>query len=156
MNNNENLKKILCFFSFNLFLFCAVNFLTDLTVNYAQYNNFSNSLFSLSIVHNQGAAFGILEGQNLTLILFGILSLFLIIFCFFKNLKNFNYFNILTFSILFTGILGNLLQRIFDKMICDFINLKFIDFPIFNYFDIMISFSFVFLCIEILRKKKTY
>ncbi|MBR2712800.1 MAG: signal peptidase II [Bacilli bacterium] len=93
-----------------------------------------NNFLYLTYVENEGAAFSILEGRYILLILVGVIAIFLII----NYIKKHNYnFGLI---MLFSGIIGNLIDRVFYGYVIDY--LGFILFnrymPIFNFADILI------------------
>jgi len=95
-----------------------------------------------SFVENTGAAFGILEGKNLFLILISIaVALFVIYY-----LNDHHY---LELGFLLGGITGNLIDRIFLGYVVDFIDFGF--WPSFNIAD---SFNTVAVILLIWRFRK--
>ena len=110
-------------------------------------------LFRLDFVKNYGAAFNIFSGNRIFLssisIIFSILLIYLIL------RKNTCYLSdLLSYSFILGGTIGNGLDRILRGFVIDFINLNFINFPVFNIADISINIGFIFLFYSILRNKK--
>lgn len=99
------------------------------------------NFFYLVYVKNIGAAFSILEGKSILLILIGIIALFVI----YNQVKKKGINNI-GYPLLFGGILGNLLDRIIFGYVIDFIGFEFgsYSFPIFNIADMAIVLGAVF------------
>lgn len=99
------------------------------------------NFFYLVYVKNIGAAFSILEGKSILLILIGIIALFVI-----YNQVNKKGINNIGYPLLFGGILGNLLDRIIFGYVIDFIGFEFgsYSFPIFNIADMAIVLGAVF------------
>src|SRR3989344_6239109 len=99
----------------------------------------------LASVTNTGAAFGILKGYNIPLLIFSLIALIVCIFYYAKDKKL-----RLPLTFLISGIVGNSIDRIFLGYVRDFINLKI--WPVFNLAD---SFNVigVILLIWILWKK---
>ena len=99
----------------------------------------------LSFVTNTGAAFGILKGFNIPLLIVSLVALIFCIYFYVKEKK-------LRLSLIFlmAGIVGNSIDRIFLGHVRDFIDLGF--WPIFNLAD---SYNFigVALLIIVLWKK---
>ena len=52
------------------------------------------------------------------------------------------------------GILGNLIDRIFRGYVVDFLDFKIFgyDYPVFNFADIFITISIIFIIIDIIRR----
>lgn len=82
---------------------------------------------------NQGAAFGILQGWRIFLIIVSLLLVFLI-FQYSKNVKKKDYISGIGLGLLLGGTIGNLSDRIFLGYVVDFIDFGF--FPVFNIADI--------------------
>jgi signal peptidase II len=104
--------------------------------------------FSLHLVTNTGASFGILKPYNVILIALSIIVLGGIIIYFAKSEPVKRLFLVF----LAAGTLGNLLNRITYGFVVDFIDFKF--FPVFNVADSLIFVGVVGLIIILLREKK--
>ena len=59
---------------------------------------------------------------------------------------------IYSYNFILGGTIGNGIDRIFKGFVIDFINLNFINFPVFNIADISINIGFIFLLYSILKK----
>lgn len=95
---------------------------------------------------NRGAAFGILQGKYIFFYLVTILVCLFIVFVILKIPTDNRYlFLLLTLSFIFSGALGNFIDRIKQNYVVDFIYFKPIDFPIFNVADIYVSVSTIVL-----------
>ena len=105
---------------------------------------------------NNGAAWGILSGRIILFIVFTVFAL-IVIFKFIYNIYNIykrNYslnpnIKILDFLmiVLVAGAVGNLIDRIVNGYVIDFISFDFIKFPIFNLADCYITISCILLFI---------
>lgn len=117
--------------------------------------NIIGDFFLFKSVHNFGAGLGILSGETTLLII--ITSLFLVGFIvfdiFYKNKNSKLYF--VAFSLILSGAIGNLIDRIFLGYVRDFIyiNLPFMPYY-FNIADVMLTVGVVLLFIEILFKRE--
>ena len=98
-----------------------------------------DKFFSITYVQNLGAAFSILNGNRIFLIMIAIVALF-IIYKFFIKDTILTKMNIFTYSILIGGILGNLIDRIIRGYVIDYLDFNIIgyNFPIFNIADIAV------------------
>ncbi|UOF93521.1 MAG: signal peptidase II [Bordetella sp.] len=110
------------------------------------------SFLDIVLAYNYGAAFGFLSKQGnwaeFSLIIFGIFSISLIIKLFFSlNKKTFT--NI-ALSMILSGGIGNLTDRVIYGKVTDFIliHVKNFYFPIFNFADIFISLGALLLIID--------
>ena len=105
-------------------------------------NDIESSFFSIKLTHNTGAAFSLFNNIILFLIIIGIVALIgLILYVF--SCKELEDFDVFIYSLLFGGILGNLIDRIFRGYVIDFISINIFNyqFPIFNIADICIVVS---------------
>ena len=96
---------------------------------------------------NTGAAFSILSGNNLLLILFSVLLLFLCLYI--RKTFRLTILARVAFLVLLGGGIGNLIDRVCFGGVTDYIRLLFLEFPIFNLADIAITCS-VFVLILLL------
>lgn len=114
-----------------------------------------NNFFSLTYVKNIGAAFSILEGNRLLFVIVAAVALLLIYKLFIKN-KKLTKLNIITYSLLIGGIIGNLIDRIIYGYVIDYF--EFILFnhnmPIFNFADVCIVLGATLFIIQTLREEK--
>ena len=112
-----------------------------------------NNFFSLTKVYNTGASWNILAGYRLILILITLIILALLII--YQNKFKENKRNILAFSLLYGGIIGNLLDRLIQGYVIDFFDFNIFgyDYPVFNIADICIVFGIILLIIAIVKKE---
>ncbi len=104
--------------------------------------------FNLTYVQNTGAAFSILEGNRLFLILAGFVGLNLIYFFLIKN-KELKKLEIIIYSILIAGIIGNMVDRIMFGYVIDYLDFNIFgyNFAIFNLADTYIVVSAIIIFI---------
>lgn len=97
---------------------------------------------------NTGAAFGMLQGHQMFFVVIAIIVVCIIgyILFFMPFDKRFNILNVLLVFIAAGGI-GNLIDRISQNFVVDFIYFSIINFPIFNVADIYVSVSTIILAI---------
>ena len=113
------------------------------------------SFFSILYVQNTGAAWGILaDGTIFLALLSGIFLLFALKYV--LDSKDLNTFKIINFSLLFGGIIGNLIDRIVRNYVVDFLSFKIFsyNFPVFNIADCFIVISIILIFIEIIIEEK--
>ena len=117
------------------------------------YEIISNFL-SITLVKNTGAAFSIMSGDTTLLIAFTVAVLIAIYFMVFKDHEVNNYESV-TYGILIGGILGNLVDRIFNGYVVDYIHFHFLEynFPIFNLADVFIIVSVIMIIVGMFRRK---
>jgi len=107
--------------------------------------------FQITIVHNTGGAWSILNNYSYIFIIFSIIALIVLIkfmFSFKNNLRN----NI-AFALTISGILSNLADRMFLGYVRDFLDFKIFnyDYPIFNIADIAIVLGVFLLIVAIFK-----
>lgn len=144
-------KKIIIysiiFFILDLISKVIVNNFVSLTESITVINNF----FYLTNVHNLGAAWSLFSGQRILLIVIGIAALFFI-FRWINDFKN-NNKNIWAFSLLISGLLGNLFDRIIYGYVRDFLDFRFgsYNYPVFNLADTFIFCGVILLILAIIK-----
>ncbi len=113
------------------------------------------NLFYITYTNNDGAAFSILTGKRIFLIVVAI-AIIIILFYYIKKNKIEKKLDILAFSLIIGGSLGNLIDRIIRGVVIDFFDVKIFDynFPIFNVADSFIVIGTFLLLITIARKDK--
>ncbi len=123
-----------------------------------------DGVFELLYVENPGAAFSILQNQRVFFIIFtGIVMLFLLTVLLSGRYRRHMLLNI-SFVLVLAGGIGNLIDRIVHGVVIDYLYLKWIDFPVFNFADcclvigailMLIFFFFVYEDTSIAKKKET-
>ena len=114
-------------------------------------------IVDFTYIHNNGAAFGMLQGRSWVLL---SINSVIILFCLSLVLKNSLKSNVLKVAVtlVLAGGIGNLIDRIFNGgNVVDFIELKFVDFAIFNFADCCITIGAVLIILDfILELIKDY
>ena len=110
-------------------------------------------LFSLDNVRNYGAAFNLFSGSRifLSLISIFIAIILILVILYKKNIKN---IDLLSYSFILGGTIGNGLDRIIRGYVIDFININFINFPVFNIADISINVGFIIIIYDFIKNKR--
>lgn len=108
---------------------------------------------------NTGAAFSILQGKQWFFYIITVLVLFVICYIVFKlpfEKKYMPLFYILCF--IFSGAVGNFIDRVMYAYVVDFIYIRLIDFPIFNVADMYISIAtaVLIICLLLLYKEEDF
>ncbi len=109
------------------------------------------NFFTLYLTYNQGAAWSILNGASILLILISIFALFF--FFFLRKQVKENRWMPFLFSMIYAGILGNLWDRILIGSVRDFLSFNFFSyhFPIFNLADTYIVIGIILLVVLEMR-----
>ena len=111
------------------------------------------NFFSITLVHNIGAAFSILSGSRILLILIGIAAIIGLIL-YIRKLELVDDIDIFVYSLLIGGIVGNLIDRIVYGYVIDYLSFNFGNyfFPIFNFADICIVVSIIIILIGMIKE----
>ncbi|MBQ9149979.1 signal peptidase II [bacterium] len=141
-------KALIFYFLMTIVLLDFGNHLKRIFENSYISNKISNSIFSILVVNNTGSAFGMFQDKTMILAWFGILVVLVIAFEVIKNISfNTDKTELLSLTFFSAGALGNALERINFGYVADYIKLNFIDFPVFNAFDIMICIGIFLYCL---------
>ena len=123
-----------------------------ITINHKSLLNKDFILFSLDYEKNFGAAFNLFSGSRIFLSLVSSIITIILLFIILKknNIKN---IDLLSYSFILGGTIGNGLDRITKGYVIDFINLNFINFAVFNIADISINIGFILLIYSLIKYK---
>ena len=142
------------FLSLSIFIVLIDQFTKYLTFyNKKLFINKDFLLFKLDFVKNYGAAFNIFSGSRVFLSLISIFFSILLIYLIFRK-KTLNFFDLYSYSFILGGTIGNGIDRIYKGFVVDFINLNFINFPVFNIADISINIGFIILLYNIFKNNR--
>ncbi len=121
--------------------------------NYKKVINKDFLLFRLDFVKNYGAAFNIFSGNRIFLSLISIIFSIVLTYLIFRK-NTLNTFELYSYSFILGGSIGNGIDRIIRGFVIDFINLSFINFPVFNIADVSINIGFVLFIFSIFKNKQ--
>lgn len=109
--------------------------------------------FDLTLCYNTGGAWSILSNATWILIVISIIALGTIIY---TLITSNNKFYLISASIFAGGLIGNLIDRLFNIGVVDFLDFTIFgyDFPVFNVADIFIVVSAVLVGLSILIEEK--
>ncbi len=113
------------------------------------------NFFKLTYTNNHGAAFSILEGKQLLIIIVSII-IFIYLLCeLFKGKSDSKLINI-SISLILGGLLGNLIDRLVFNHVRDFLDFSFskYNFAIFNIGDMGIVIGVMLMLIGIIMEEK--
>ncbi len=144
---------------FNYILLSILIFLSDqftkyiIDIKHTSYINKDFLIFSIDYVKNYGAAFNLLNGSRIFLsTLSTIITLFLIYVILYK--KKISYLDLFSYSFILAGTIGNGIDRITKGYVIDFININFMDFPVFNIADISINIGLILTIYGLIKNKR--
>lgn len=137
------MKKI----SVNILLLILIDQISKILVSmwipYKQEITIIPALLNFTYIKNTGAAFSLLEGKQTLFIIITILVLIFGFFLIYK--KNLTKQEIIIYSLIGGGIIGNLIDRIIYKSVIDFISIT-----IFNYHFAIFNLADTFIVIGVL------
>ena len=109
------------------------------------------NFFYLTYINNDGAAWGILSGQTILLIIIAIITI-LYINKLIKETNKINTRNVIAYGLVLGGILGNLIDRIIYGYVIDFLDFYIFgyDFPVFNISDTAMVIGLLLIIYDIL------
>lgn len=101
-----------------------------------------DGILELNFLKNSGAAFGMLQNQKVFFILVAVLILIIIAYVLFRMPDDRKY-NVMHFLLVLiaSGAAGNMIDRVRQDYVVDFIYFVIINFPIFNVADIYVTVS---------------
>lgn len=100
---------------------------------------------------NTGAAFGMLKGHQILFSVIAIVVCCFLAYIIYKIPENKKYnLLVIIFVMIIAGGIGNMIDRVKQNYVVDFIYFSLIDFPIFNVADMYVSIATVLLIIAVL------
>ncbi|MBQ9021794.1 MAG: signal peptidase II [Eggerthellaceae bacterium] len=106
-------------------------------------------LFEFRLVHNTGAAWGMLADSTFALGIFSIIVCVVLLVILFTYIRtSASLASAVFLALIFAGGLGNAIDRLSFSYVIDFINAKFISFPVFNVADIGVTCGIALLLIS--------
>lgn len=153
MINLKTKSKIIILISFLFVVFDQlIKYVISSNLNLFQSIKVIENFFYITYVKNIGAAFSILSGNRLFLIIMTFIIGYFIYRYFIKD-KDINLLEAVTYGILYGGIIGNLIDRIFLGYVIDYLDFKIFgyNYPVFNLADVCIVVSIILLVILILK-----
>ena len=106
------------------------------------------NFFYISLVHNTGIAFGLFKNQTAVFVVISIIAIILILYNIFYqgNHKKLNNLELFAFSLILSGAIGNLIDRIRFGYVIDFLDFRI--WPVFNVADSAITIGVILLLIR--------
>lgn len=110
-----------------------------------------DGVFELHYLENNGAAFGILQGQKFFFLFIAAIVLGMIFYVLFKMPYQKKYIKLhMTLVLITSGAIGNLIDRVRFNYVVDFLYFSLINFPVFNVADIYVTVAAFFLVVLLL------
>ena len=132
-----------------------IKFVINNNIDLYDQNTIIDNFFYLTNVRNYGAAWSILTGSRIMLIIVTILIMIGLYYFFIRKEKLKNYEKVI-YGFLYGGIIGNLIDRIFRGYVIDYLEFYIFgySFPVFNLADILIVISMFFIIISVIKGDK--
>lgn len=110
--------------------------------------------FSLTYINNEGAAWGILGNATILLVAVSMIALFFLQ-KFIHEEEKWNHSKIISFGLVLSGIVGNLIDRLLYHSVTDYLDFHIFgyNFPIFNFADVTIVVGIFLIIIEEVRSE---
>ena len=112
-----------------------------------------NNFFYWTLCYNTGGAWSVFSGSTWVLALISVIALVFLIYTIIKSKSNLYTISASVFS---GGLIGNLIDRVFNSKVTDFIDFVIFgyDFPVFNIADICIVVSAAFIIFAVLKEEE--
>lgn len=111
-------------------------------------------IFHLTYVQNRGMAFGLLGGGRIFFIISTIVIIAVLALLYSKTEKECRSIWLKAgMSLVLSGAIGNLVERIFKGYVVDFLDFRIINFPVFNIADIAVCVGAAMLVIHFLKSE---
>ena len=149
-------KKVIWIISFICIIIDQIiKFIINNNINLYDQNTIIDNFFYLTNVRNYGAAWSILTGSRIMLIIVTILIMIGLYYFFIRKEKLKKYEKVI-YGFLYGGIIGNLIDRIFRGYVIDYLEFYIFgySFPVFNLADILIVISMFFIIISVIKGDK--
>lgn len=113
------------------------------------------NVFNFTYIQNKGVAWGMFQGKR---VIFLIITFFVLVNLFFiyNNISDnpkYKFLRVLL-VVLTSGAIGNMIDRIKQGYVVDFLDFELINFPVFNVADIYVTVSMAFLLFLVIFKFK--
>ena len=124
--------------------------IVDHTLVLSESYSIIDNFFYFTYSHNEGAAWGIFQGKQTLFFIVSILAAIGIVY-YFKETKPYQKLTRFGLVLVFSGMVGNLVDRIAFRYVRDFIDFIIFgyDFPIFNVADMAITIGILLVILEV-------
>jgi signal peptidase II len=134
--------------NYDVLVFVLILIVDQITKALVVSNNlyYDLKVFAINYVQNTGISFGLFPGNNMLMIWIYLIVLGVLMTSVDKIKKQ----EIAYYLMIITGLIGNLIDRIFRGFVVDFIDFKF--WPVFNIADMLIVIGVIGLIVMMIRK----
>lgn len=109
-----------------------------------------DGVVQLTHVKNTGGVFGLFSNATIPLTIVSFVFCALILWAYIRNRRKLTLLSRIIVSLVFSGALGNLIDRVFYGYVRDMIEVTFVNFAVFNIADSAIVIGMILLVIEVL------
>lgn len=128
-----------------------VKFQTRLNIKLGEEVTVIPQIFSLTYLQNTGAAWSFMQGNSIFFVLIAFLAILIFIYLLYKFKSN--CLISLGITLMLTGTIGNLIDRIKFGFVTDMFKIDFINFPVFNIADMCLTFGVIILLFSLLKEE---
>jgi len=152
---NKNKEKILSISAIIIMIDQIIKILISSKMKLNQEIEVIPNFFSIMFVKNKGAAFSILQDQKILLVIISLVVLFFLN-KYIDKTKLLNKFSIISLGFIIGGIIGNLLDRLIQDGVIDYLSFQFgkYFFPVFNLADSFIIIGIILMLVGIIKEEK--
>lgn len=147
----NKIKKILVFLLLSVLLIIPDQLTKAMAVKYLYSGReikIIDKVLYFLYLENRGAAFGVFKGKQIFFYIITLVVIYIILKCVANLPHKKRYIPLyLAYLLVFSGGIGNFIDRIKNQYVVDFIYFKPIDFPVFNVADIYVSVGFAIIII---------
>ncbi len=149
------MKKITIVSIITILIDQIIKYLIITNLKFTDSINVIKNFFRITYLQNTGAAWSILSGNVVLLVLITLIAL-VFIYIILKKKKEYLKIEYLCYGLLIGGIIGNLIDRIRYGFVIDYLDFNFGEFnyPVFNLADICIVVSAIILIIISMKEDK--
>lgn len=107
-----------------------------------------DGFFNLTYVQNRGMAFGLFQGKIDIVSILAMIAVIMIFSYFIRNFKKISLIERTAYTLIFSGAIGNLIDRFLRSYVIDMLDFRGIWSFIFNFADVWINIGVILIIIE--------
>lgn len=104
--------------------------------------------FNLTYVQNRGMAFGLFQGKIDIVSILALIAIVIIMGYFIKNFKKTSILERIAYTMIFSGAIGNLIDRFLRGFVIDMLDFRGVWSFVFNFADVWINIGVILIIIE--------
>ena len=111
-------------------------------------------VFRLNRAFNTGGPFSIFAGHNVWLVAVTVVAVGVIIYLYLGSAREGRWLTLVSLAFIASGAVGNLYDRVRYQHVRDFLDFHWINYPVFNVADVLITVGAILLIVELLRREQ--